>query len=96
MSSFAPLFARWNFTQWKPDMIWFNDNQVFGSPSYYVQKMYMQNNGSYTLKDTVTDNYDKIYKTVSYDEKAEILLLSLKIRMNTLRKLRLQLTIHIP
>lgn len=49
-------------------MIWFNDNQVFGSPSYYVQKMYMQNNGSYTLKDTVTDNYDKIYKTVSYDE----------------------------
>ena len=68
MSSFAPLFARWNFTQWKPDMIWFNDNQVFGSPSYYVQKMYMQNNGSYTLKDTVTDNYDKIYKTVSYDE----------------------------
>ncbi len=28
------------------------------------RKMY-KNNGSYTLKDTVTDNYDKIYKTVS-------------------------------
>ncbi len=31
MSSFAPLFARWNFTQWKPDMIWFNDNQVLAA-----------------------------------------------------------------
>ena len=50
MASYAPLFARLNYTQWAPDMIWFNDVASYVSPTYWVQSMYMNNNGDYTLK----------------------------------------------
>ena len=49
MASYAPLFARLGYVQWAPDMIWFNDEIAYGSPSYHVQKMYSVNSGSDTL-----------------------------------------------
>ena len=70
MASYAPLFARLNYVQWNPDMIWFDDTSSFATPDYWVQHMYMNNNGSYTLKSEVTDNLDKVYQTVSFDEKS--------------------------
>jgi alpha-L-arabinofuranosidase len=38
MASYAPLFAKEDDSQWTPDMIWFNGDQVYGTPSYYVQQ----------------------------------------------------------
>ena len=70
MASYAPLFARLNYTQWAPDMIWFNDVASYVSPTYWVQSMYMNNNGDYTLKSTVNDNYEKVYQSVSYDKES--------------------------
>ena len=67
MASYAPLFARENYTQWAPDMIWFDDTESYCSPDYYVQSMYSNNSGDYTLKSTVTGNEDKAYQSVSYD-----------------------------
>ncbi len=67
MASYAPLFARENYTQWSPDMIWFDDAESYCSPDYYVQSMYSNNSGDYTLKSTVTGNEDKAYQSVSYD-----------------------------
>lgn len=43
MTSYAPLFARHGNTQWTPDLIWFDNEQSYGSPSYYVQQMYGTN-----------------------------------------------------
>lgn len=40
MACYAPLFARVGNTQWAPDLIWFDNQRSFGSPSYYVQQMY--------------------------------------------------------
>lgn len=68
MASYAPLFARLNYTQWAPDMIWFNDAESYVSPTYYVQQMYMTNMGDYTLQSAVGGSYGKVYKTASYDE----------------------------
>ena len=69
MASYAPLFAREGYTQWGPDMIFFNDTSVYGTPNYYVQKMYSNNMGDYTLKtDIVSPSEQRIYRTVSYDE----------------------------
>ncbi len=48
MASYAPLFARLNYTQWAPDMIWFDDASSYVTPTYYVQSMYMNNNGEIT------------------------------------------------
>jgi alpha-L-arabinofuranosidase len=72
LASYAPLFARMGYTQWAPDMIWFDGSSSFPTPSYYVQKMYSDNMGSVTL---ATDGLekeaakDKLYYSLSYDEK---------------------------
>ena len=31
---------------WTPDLIWFNDEQVYGTPSYYVQQMFSESCGT--------------------------------------------------
>lgn len=53
MACYAPLFARIGHTQWVPDLIWFDHQGVFGSPSYYVQKMYANHLPEQTLKTSV-------------------------------------------
>jgi alpha-L-arabinofuranosidase len=45
MASYAPLFAKKNFTQWKTDMIFFDNVNVSLTPNYYVQKMFSANQG---------------------------------------------------
>ena len=54
MASYAPLFANLNNENWNPDLIYFNNNQVYGTPSYYVQKMFSQNRGDVVLPLTLT------------------------------------------
>lgn len=49
LASYAPLFARVDYTQWAPDMIWFDERRVYGTPSYYVQKLYSENLGTVTV-----------------------------------------------
>ncbi|MCX8108758.1 MAG: alpha-N-arabinofuranosidase, partial [Verrucomicrobiae bacterium] len=43
MASYAPLFANANHVQWRPNLIWFNNTNSYGTPSYYVQAMYSAN-----------------------------------------------------
>ena len=45
MASYAPLFAHVDGWQWTPDLIWVNNLQVYGTPNYYVQKLYSTNKG---------------------------------------------------
>ena len=40
LASYAPLFARVGYAQWSPDMIWFDETKAYGTPSYFVQKLY--------------------------------------------------------
>ena len=49
MACYAPLFARLGYAQWSPDLIWFNGEKSYGTPSYYVQQMYSCNRGVATL-----------------------------------------------
>lgn len=50
MAAYAPLFGNLTATHWSPDLIWFNNHQVTGSISYYVQKLFSVNQGSKLLK----------------------------------------------
>lgn len=43
MSSYAPLLARAGAVQWAPDLIWFDNTRVYGTPSYYTQLLFGQN-----------------------------------------------------
>ena len=46
MASYAPLLAHVDAWQWRPDLIWFDNLQTFGTPNYYVQKMFSTNKGT--------------------------------------------------
>lgn len=54
-AAYAPLLARIGFTQWKPDLIWFDDIKCVLTPNYYVQMLYSKYTGVYTLN-TFTDS----------------------------------------
>jgi alpha-L-arabinofuranosidase len=54
MAAYAPLFAKDGNTQWAPDLIWFNNTQVYGSPSYHVQAMYGRNRPDMTFPTQVS------------------------------------------
>ncbi len=78
LASYAPLFSRVGYSQWAPDMIWFDDKVAFGSPSYYVQKLYGENLGDVTLK---TDGEEKaaakegIYYSLTYKKESDTVIL---------------------
>jgi alpha-N-arabinofuranosidase len=50
MTCYAPLFGHEDAWQWRPDMIWFDNLNVYGSANYYVQKMFSLNPGTLLLK----------------------------------------------
>lgn len=54
LSCYAPLFCKLGYVNWDPDLIWFDNQTVYGTPSYYVDWMYGNNLGDHTLKDSVT------------------------------------------
>lgn len=54
MTSYAPLFAKKNHTQWRPDLIYFDNTSVTLTPDYYVQKMYGNNPGTSYIPSTRT------------------------------------------
>jgi len=49
MASYAPLFARVDGWQWKPDLIWFDNLHAYGTPNYYVQKLFSNNKGTHLV-----------------------------------------------
>lgn len=54
MTSYAPLFARKNATNWNPDMIYFDNERPYLTCSYYVQQMFGQSAGQYYYGDCVS------------------------------------------
>ena len=46
MASYAPLFANIDGWQWTPDMIWVDNLNIYGTPNYYVQKLFSLNKGT--------------------------------------------------
>ena len=56
-SSYAPLLARRGHTQWRPDMIYFDNKGVYLTTDYYVQRMFGCNaGGEYIPCEVRTDN----------------------------------------
>jgi alpha-N-arabinofuranosidase len=49
MASYAPLFAHTEAWQWTPNLIWVDNLQSFGTPSYQVQKLFSTNKGTQVL-----------------------------------------------
>jgi alpha-L-arabinofuranosidase len=81
MASYAPLFAHVEGWQWTPDLIWFDNLRSYGTPNYYVQKLYSNNKGT-TVVPMLMDNKalegaDSLYGTAAIDEGTNELILKL-------------------
>lgn len=53
MTSYAPLLAKQDRTQWRPDLIYFDNTSITPSINYYVQKLFSRNSGNLYLPTTV-------------------------------------------
>lgn len=57
MASYAPMFAKYGNTQWSAaNMIWFNNDDYVLTPNYYVQSLFSNNQGDYSLPTKVAMN----------------------------------------
>ena len=67
MTCYAPLFGHEDAWQWRPDMIWFDNLNVYGSANYYVQKLFSLNPGTNLLKVQLSNmpNLDHTKKALS-------------------------------
>ncbi|POX36577.1 alpha-N-arabinofuranosidase [Streptomyces sp. Ru73] len=54
LASYAPLLARTDSVQWRPDMIWFDGQKSWGSANYEVQKLFMNNTGDRVVPSTAS------------------------------------------
>lgn len=53
MTSYAPLLARYEATNWNPDLIYFNSARVDFTPGYYTQKIFGNNSGNSYIDNTL-------------------------------------------
>jgi alpha-L-arabinofuranosidase len=60
MASYAPLLAKKNFTQWKTDMIFFDNVSICPTPNYFVQKMFSANQGDYWFDKVIAKDENDI------------------------------------
>lgn len=58
MASYAPLLVNANNRAWNPDMIVFDSARVYGTPSYYVQKLFRENRADVNLPAAVEAKTD--------------------------------------
>ena len=49
MAAYAPLFVNVNDRTWNPDLIGFDSARCYGTPSYYVQKLFSNYRGTHVL-----------------------------------------------
>jgi alpha-N-arabinofuranosidase len=79
MASYAPLFAHVEAWQWTPNLIWFDNLSVYGTPSYYVQKMFSRNRGDIVVEtkiETTTENKN-VFVTSALDKKSNELIIKI-------------------
>lgn len=72
LTSYAPLFAHVDGWQWSPDLIWLDNLNIYGTPSYYVQKQFSTNRGTHLLELTEGGKplagQDSLYASAVWDE----------------------------
>lgn len=101
MASYAPLFAHVDGWQWTPDLIWYDNLRSYGTPDYYVQKLFSNNKGSVVvpalLGNQPLTGQDSLYASACIDNKTQELIFKIvnaagrpqtrRIRVEGVRKL---------
>ncbi|MDR1022870.1 MAG: carbohydrate binding domain-containing protein [Prevotellaceae bacterium] len=67
MTSYAPLLAKEGFTQWNPNLIYFNNSEVKPTVGYHMQKLFGVNAGDEYIASRIklSDEKDAVAKRVA-------------------------------
>lgn len=65
MASYAPLFENRHDREWPTNLIWFDNDEVVGRSSYYVQKMFAENRPTYNLSTQLNIQSDTVYPVIT-------------------------------
>lgn len=49
LACYAPMLANVDYVNWRPDLIWFDQANVYGSMNYYVQQLFMHYQGTHNI-----------------------------------------------
>lgn len=95
LASYAPLLAHTEAWQWTPDLIWFDNLNVYGTPNYYVQKLFATHSGTDVLSihregDALTGK-DGIYASAVRDENSKEIIVKLVNRNETAQSVKIDL-----
>jgi alpha-N-arabinofuranosidase len=81
MTSYAPLFAHVDAWQWTPDLIWFDNLRSYGTPNYYVQKLFSVNKGTHVvpmlLGNETIAGQNGLFATASIDKNTNELIIKM-------------------
>ena len=81
MASYAPLFANAEAWQWSPDLIWVDNLTIYGTPDYYVQKLYSLNKGTNVVPATMDGKaiagQDSLYVSAVIDKNTSDVIIKL-------------------
>lgn len=95
MSSYAPLFGHVEAWQWTPNLIWFDNLRSYGTPNYYVQKLFSTNRGTRLLPvlidGSAKNGRDGLYASGSLDEGSGEVILKVVNTSSSRRDVRINL-----
>lgn len=95
MSSYAPLFTDPYWQKWKPDAIVFDNTRCYGTPSYYVQKLFACNRPDLELPVTLpetTNTVPRLFATAGLKKDSGDLILKVINRSDEPAKLNINLS----
>ncbi|MGV3617405.1 MAG: alpha-L-arabinofuranosidase C-terminal domain-containing protein [Fimbriimonas sp.] len=92
LSSYAPLLAKEGHTQWRPDLIYFDNHTVSPSVNYQVQKLFMHNAGDRYLPANVDAAGGVLASSVVQDSKSGDVIVKLVSRAESPIRARLDLS----
>ena len=69
LACYAPMLCNVDYVNWKPDMLWFNNHTIMKTPNYYVQKLFMENQGTDAVRFDM-ENLDEVIKLVDTENLA--------------------------
>jgi alpha-N-arabinofuranosidase len=85
MASYAPMLAKRGFTQWTTDLIIFDNVRIYPTVNFYVQKMFMTNQGDTYFNNVISleQNDSTLTASCVYDSKRGDIILKMVNAGNT-------------
>lgn len=75
LAAYAPMFASLNGArQWNVDMMYFTNTEIVRTTNYYVQQLFMRNQGKYLLKNqsiAYADGFAQTYELAGHNGRKE-------------------------